>query len=257
MTLLSDERKSNILLQIEENGKVKVRDLAIDFNVSMETIRRDLDELEAEKRIRKVYGGALKPESSTSEEPPMFERKILRAKEKKRIGSKAASLVNDGDVIFIDEGSTTLQMAAPLLEKTNVTIITNFFPLMKLMMEYEQKKLFVGELIFLGGRMNSTHSRSSGSYTEKMAKTFFVDKAFISVDGVDPNIGLTSYQSEKCSLSQIFISHTRQAYALVDHSKLGVKANFKMESMEAFSHVICDVEAPSSWKLTGTEWVQG
>ncbi|WP_353626187.1 DeoR/GlpR family DNA-binding transcription regulator [Bacillus sp. JCM 19041] len=150
MALLSDERKSEILSRIEEDGKVRVRQLATDFHVSTETIRRDLDELEAEKRLKKVYGGALKLEPQMVE-PPMLERTILNINEKKRIGGKAASLVENGDVIFIDEGSTTLQMVPPLIKKKDITVITNFFPLMKLMMEYEQKQLFDGKLIFLGG----------------------------------------------------------------------------------------------------------
>ncbi|WP_353626190.1 hypothetical protein [Bacillus sp. JCM 19041] len=89
-----------------------------------------------------------------------------------------------------------------------------------------------------------------------MAESFFVDKAFISSDGVAPGIGMTCYRSEKCSLSQVLISHANQSYALLDHSKLGVKANYKMAAMGAFSHVICDAEVPGEWELDEGVWVK-
>lgn len=95
MSLLAEERKKRIVDLIEDHGQVKVNDLAKEFNVSMETVRRYLEELEYEKKLKKVYGGAVKVESSIIE-PSMFEREIVRIEEKKRIGMKAASLIKEG-----------------------------------------------------------------------------------------------------------------------------------------------------------------
>ncbi|MGW9018869.1 DeoR/GlpR family DNA-binding transcription regulator, partial [Priestia megaterium] len=115
MSLLAEQRKKRIIEFIEEQGQVKVNDLAKDFDVSTETIRRYLEELENDKKLKKVYGGAVKVESEIYE-PPMLEREVLRVDEKKRIANKSVSFIEEGDVIFIDEGSTTLQMIPSLVE---------------------------------------------------------------------------------------------------------------------------------------------
>ncbi|EQB35341.1 MULTISPECIES: DeoR/GlpR family DNA-binding transcription regulator [Virgibacillus] len=254
MELLSDERKHKILNLIDQHGKVSVRQLALDFNVSTETVRRDLDELATKNLLKKVYGGALRIET-TRNEPTIMERNITNQVEKKRIGEQAASITEDGDVIFIDEGSTTLQMIPALVGKSGLMVITNFFPIVKALMEYEQKKQFDGDIIFLGGHVHSAHGRTGGSFTKTMAQSFFPDKAFISLDGIEPKIGMTGYHSEKCSLSELFIYQAKQVYALADHSKLGVTANYKIESLTAFDHVICNADAPANWDIKGLDWI--
>ncbi|MED4401845.1 DeoR/GlpR family DNA-binding transcription regulator [Metabacillus fastidiosus] len=252
MSLLAEERKKVITELIEEHGQVKVNDLAAQFTVSTETIRRYLEELEGEKKLKKVYGGAVKMETA---EPSMFEREILRMEEKKRIGSKAASFVKEGEVIFIDEGSTTLQMCAALKDIFNITVITNSFPLATILMDYESKQLFHGEIIFLGGQIRSKHFRASGSLTEKMAKEFYADKAFIAIDGIHKQAGLTSFDIEKCLLSKIFIENANTSFILVDHSKIDVKANYKIVSLESADYILSDVQIPEEWGMED-KWIK-
>lgn len=255
MSLLAEERKKIIIELIEEHGQVKVNDLAKKFHVSMETIRRYLEELESEKKLKKVYGGAVKTEDETLE-PPMFEREIVRIDEKKRIGRKAASFIKEGEVIFIDEGSTTLQMAVELKHMPDVTIITNSFPLATLLMDYDSKQLFKGEIIFLGGHVRSKHFRASGSLAEKMAKEFYVDKAFIAIDGIHPQLGMTSFDLEKCLLTKIFIENANESFVLVDHSKLGVRANYKIESIDRVDYILSDIAKPDDWGILDVQWVE-
>ncbi|USK72044.1 DeoR/GlpR family DNA-binding transcription regulator [Peribacillus asahii] len=253
MSLLAEERKKQIIEMIESQGQVKVNDLAKDFEVSTETIRRYLEDLENENKLKKVYGGAIKVDSE--EEPSMFEREILRIDEKKQIGQKAASLIQEGDVIFIDEGSTTLQMASSLTDLLDVTIITNSFPLVTMLMKYESKELFTGDIIFLGGHVNSKHFRASGSLAEKMAKDFYVNKAFIAIDGVHPETGITSFDLEKCLLSKIFIHNASETFVLADHTKLNVKATYKIESLKEIDHLITNVPMPTDWNIQDMNWI--
>ncbi|AZV42656.1 DeoR/GlpR family DNA-binding transcription regulator [Peribacillus asahii] len=253
MSLLAEERKKQIIEMIESQGQVKVNDLAKDFEVSTETIRRYLEDLESENKLKKVYGGAIKVDSE--EEPSMFEREILRIDEKKQIGQKAASLIQKGDVIFIDEGSTTLQMASSLTDLLDVTIITNSFPLVTMLMKYESKGLFTGDIIFLGGHVNSKHFRASGSLAEKMAKDFYVNKAFIAIDGVHPETGITSFDLEKCLLSKIFIHNASETFVLADHTKLNVKATYKIESLKEIDHLITNVPMPTDWNIQDMNWI--
>lgn len=256
MSLLAEERKKRILEIIEQQGKVKVNDLAHDFDVSTETIRRYLEELENEKKLKKVYGGAVKVELESAE-PSMFEREILRIDEKKQIAQKAASFIEEGDVIFIDEGSTTLQMVPTFMGVPDVTIITNSFPFAVRLMAQENKQLFKGELIFLGGHVRSKHFRASGSLAEKMAKEFYANKAFISVDGIHLESGVTSYDLEKCMLSKIFIKNAEKTFVLADQSKIGVKANYKIDSLKNIDHIVSDSAIPEGWSEVEEKWMKG
>ncbi|MBD1382163.1 DeoR/GlpR family DNA-binding transcription regulator [Metabacillus arenae] len=256
MSLLAEERKRVIIELIDQNGKVRVNDLAQSFAVSTETIRRYLEELESERKLKKVYGGAVKLDGE-AEEPSMFEREILHIEEKRRIADRAVSFISDGDVIFIDEGSTTLQMIHNLCDLNNITIITNSFPAASKLLCYANKQQFNGEVIFIGGIVRCRHYRTSGSLAEQMAKEFFIDKAFISIDGLLPDDGLTCYDLEKSSMAKILIKNSTEAFVLTDHSKLGVKANFKMASLSTINKVLSDVPVPEDWELSSLkcEWI--
>ncbi|MCM3321253.1 DeoR/GlpR family DNA-binding transcription regulator [Cytobacillus kochii] len=255
MSLLAEERKKKIMSLIQEFGQVKVNQLAKEFHVSTETIRRYLEELSNEYKIKKVHGGAVKVEP-VNNELSMFEREILHIEEKKLIGKKAATLVEDGDVLFIDEGSTTMQMADGLLMKEGITVITNSFPIAIKLMEREELRSFTGELIFLGGHVRNDHFRTTGSLAEKMAKEFYVDKAFIAIDGVANQAGFTSYDLDKCLLSQVFISQSKKSYVLSDDSKVDKVANYKIASLEEVNYFITNIDYSHTVALTKEQWIQ-
>ncbi|MEC2549215.1 DeoR/GlpR family DNA-binding transcription regulator, partial [Bacillus cereus] len=130
MSVVGEERKRTILEKVEFKGKVKVSELAREFAVSTETIRRYLEELDREKKLKKVYGGAVQLPGA-GVEAPMLEREMLHIEEKKRIGYKAATFVEDGDVIAIDDGSTQIQMFQYLHHRKNLTIVRISFPVEK------------------------------------------------------------------------------------------------------------------------------
>ncbi|MEK3806170.1 DeoR/GlpR family DNA-binding transcription regulator [Bacillus sp. FSL H8-0547] len=253
MSLLAEERKRLITEIIEKQGRVKVNDLAKEFNVSTETIRRYLEDLEQENKLKKVHGGAVRLSDET-EEPGLFEREVTRIEEKNRIAKKAVSYIKEGDVIFIDEGSTTLQMIAPLCGCPNITVITNSFPAAALLISYSNKNLFDGEVIFIGGSVRSKHYRSSGVMAEQMAKEFYVDKAFIAIDGISADAGITCYDMEKAVLSKIFIQNASEVFVLADSSKVGLRANFKMVPIEKIDKLISDAGLPDGWELP-CEWI--
>lgn len=247
MSLLAEERKKIILDLLDETEQVKVADLAVQFNVSTETIRRYLEDLEAENKLKKVYGGAVK--ASTDEtEPSLFEREILRIEEKKRIANRALDFIKDGDVIVLDEGTTTLQMVNGLCDKKGITVITNSFPTSSLLISYANRGQFDGELIFIGGRVQFNHFRSSCSLSQKMAKEFFPDKLFLSADGLIPGKGITSYDLEKTLLSRIYLENATESYLLLDHSKIGVKANYRIANVSEADYIVSDVQMPREWK---------
>ena len=246
MSLVGEERKRVIISDLEEMGQVRVAQLAKKFDVSTETIRRYLEELESENKLKKVYGGAVKVDADTGE-PGLYEREVVRIQEKRKIAEKAVEFINDNDVIIIDEGTTTLQMVKSLCEKQNITVITNSFPVASALMSYANNKHFDGEIIFIGGNVRPLHYRSGGSLTEKMAREFYADKAFISADGlVYPN-GVMSYDLEKSQLAQAYIQNATESFILADHTKIGVKANYRICEVDQFDYVICDHSMPKEW----------
>jgi len=247
MSLDGDHRKAYILNAIDTEGQVKTAALVKRFSVSSETIRRYLEELEREKRLVRVYGGASRIRIS-SEESSHLSREVLHAEEKKRIGKAAADLVADGETIFIDEGTTSLQMVEHLVGKKKLTIITNSIPVLSRLILVHQKGLLSCELIVIGGSVHATHLRVTGSIAEQMVDRFFVDKAFITVDGVSMDKGYSSHNVEKSCLSKKLIDNARQSIVLADDSKLGVDFFYKISDVNEVGLIVCNEAAPPGWR---------
>lgn len=258
MSLVGEERKQVILNMINDAGKVRTNDLVRTLQVSSETIRRYLEELEEDNRLKRVYGGAVKM-TLEREELPHGKREVLRAEEKKKIGRAAANLVEDNDVVVIDDGSTTQQMIQFLMYKKNLTVLTNSVPGLNLLIEYTNKELFTGEVFFLGGKIDAKHYRTCGTLTGNMMGSFYVNKAFLSIDGLHPRRGVTSYDADRAMLSQVFMKHAKENIILTDSSKLGDTKLYKMADLKEIDTIISDVPAPSAWadELAGldVQWI--
>ncbi|WP_336784456.1 DeoR/GlpR family DNA-binding transcription regulator [Paenibacillus sp. MMO-177] len=246
MSLIGEERKREILELINDAGKVQTNDLVKRFGVSSETIRRYLEELESENRLKRVYGGAVKM-TLVYEELSHLKREVLRVEEKQRVGRAAAALVEDYDVIVIDDGSTTLQMIPYLLYKKNLTIITNSISGLNMILDYQNKDMFSGDVFFIGGKIDPRHYRISGSLAEKFMENFFVNKAFISIDGISPEQGITSFDSSRALLVQTMMQKSEQSIILTDSSKFGANRLYKIADLAQLDTVVCEVPLPAEW----------
>ncbi len=244
MSLKGEERKEKILEILDLREKVTVNELSRKLGVSTETIRRYLEQLERAHKVRKVYGGAIRV---SDQEPALMSREVKYLEEKKRIGKKAAEHVLDNDVIAIDEGSTPLHMIPYLSDKKNITVITNSFPAAYLLIEKKNNQLFDGEIIFLGGVVHAEHQRISGSYALSMMEHFYVNKAFITVDGISKQDGVTCYDNEKGMLSKKMMSQAEQSIVVVDHSKFDVRSMHKLAALNDIHTIISDQEMPRQW----------
>ncbi|MCC3373790.1 DeoR/GlpR family DNA-binding transcription regulator [Cohnella sp. REN36] len=258
MSLVGEERKAIILDLLHSEGQVKTFDLVKKLGVSSETIRRYLEELEEENRLKRVYGGAVKINLS-GEEPSYLKREVLHAEEKQRIGKKAAALVEDNDVIFIDDGTTPLQMIPFLTNKRNLTVLTVSMPALHQLIEFKNKELFSGEIYMIGGKVNATHSRVTGSIAEKMASLFHADKAFISTDGIVLNKGITSFDAERGQLASRVIENAKRTIVMTDSSKIGLTQLYRIADWRDIDVVICEAPMPKGWDQTlgerGVDWI--
>jgi DeoR family fructose operon transcriptional repressor len=190
--------------------------------------------------------GAVKLNLERSE-PSHLSREVMRAEEKRRIGRAAAEMVQDNDTIVIDEGTTPLQMISYLSHKKDLTILTSSITALNLLIEHQNGGLLSAEVYFLGGKVNPKHHRVGGSFAERMMKEFFVDKAFLSVDGLLIHKGITCYDPERAVLAKRFIENANESIILADHSKIGTSTLCKVAELKEIDIVISDVMAPEEW----------
>ncbi|TYP79692.1 DeoR/GlpR family DNA-binding transcription regulator [Paenibacillus methanolicus] len=259
MSLIGEERKDYILNKLNLEGKVKSFELVEALQVSSETVRRYLEELEEEKKLKRVYGGAIKI-NAFGEEPAQLSREVMHAEEKKRIGKAAASLVEDNDVLFISDGTTSQQMIHYLLNKKNLTVLTVSISAMHLLMDYRNKELFDGDIYFIGGKVSSKHARVFGPIAEKIVSMFVADKAFIAIDGITLQSGITGFDVENGMLMARMIENAKQTVVLTDHSKIGSAQKFKIAEYKDIDIIISDAAMPSDWESElarlNVEWIR-
>lgn len=249
MSVAGEERKRKILELLDISGKVNVKDLAKTLKVSTETVRRYLDELDKEEKLKKVYGGAIKV-SFFNVEPTSIEREIINAEAKQRIGELAVTFINDNDVIVIDDGSTPLHLAKNIKNKRNLTIFTTSVTALSALIDLNFNNMFSGRIIILGGEINTSHHRVSGAMTLEMIENLFVDKYFISADGITLNEGITSYDYLKGMVSKKLIEKSSKTIVLIDGSKIGRRTNYKMGDFKDIDLIISNVAYPEEWEKT-------
>lgn len=231
------QRKDKIIKLISENRMMKAHELAEYFQVSMETVRRDLTELEAEGIIRRVHGGAVL-NMSHSLEPDFSYREIKNFEEKILIGKKAVSFVEEGDTIIIDLGTTTLEFARFLKGKKNVTVLTNS---LKIAIELMDDSGIT--VIILGGVVRRGEGTTSGYWAEDVVDQFHVEKLFLGVGSMEPEKGIMDYHIEETNLRRHYLKHTKQVIALADYTKFGITALNKVCATEQVDILVTDERA--------------
>lgn len=242
MSLSFEERKKKIMHLLEKEGKVQVRALAEKLEVSDETIRRDLERLDRDGVLRKVYGGAIKMVKQQGELP--FDKKtMLQWKEKTAISKKAAQLVEDGDIVFIGNGTTPIEMVRFLSDKKDITLITPSLPALLLAME-----VFTGRIIFIGGEFERNQKYTSGPLAEGMIRYLKANKAFIAAGGIASENGITDYDLDGSDISRKMMERADETVILADHTKFGKTAFAYICGLSDISLLITNQECPVEWR---------
>ncbi|MBJ6361799.1 DeoR/GlpR family DNA-binding transcription regulator [Paenibacillus sp. GCM10012307] len=248
MSISSEERKRVITEQLRLEGQVKVTELSLRLTISEETVRRDLVVLEREGIARRVYGGAvlLKP---LSYEPPYLQRQQVRAEEKARIGRAAAELIESGDTISIDVGTTTLELAKAIAGRERLTILTNSVAVAYHLMEAVSSGKFSGKIIVIGGELNPEQQSISGPLAEGAISQFRVDKAFISVGGISLERGISDYDLDEAVMSRRMMESANQTIVLADDSKLDKEAFTEVAPLHKANFIVSNIPAPKEWAV--------
>jgi DeoR family fructose operon transcriptional repressor len=209
--LFREERKLQILELLKAEQRVEVAGLATRFEVSEDTIRRDLKDLQNQGLIIKTHGGALNHVAA----PKSFENRLEHASGlKSSIGKGAANLVNEGECLLIDSGTTALGVARSL-RVNKAKVLTNSLEVAKVILEYSKY-----ELIVLGGRWDPLH-QLVGQVTVEQLSRYRVDKVFLGMPGLDFKQGITVPSEEEAAVKRAMIGIGQQVIGLADHTKLG------------------------------------
>ena len=230
--MLAQERYSIILELLELNKIVKVPELCEKFNVSIETVRRDLEFLEQDGKLKRVYGGAVL-HTKSSAEPSYHTRTAKNASEKVSIGKKTADLISDGETLMIDLGTTTLEVARYLKDKKNLTIITNCMTIARELVDVPTYRV-----IMPGGILRPNELALSGFISEQFMSEFNVDKTIIGVGGITIDNGISDYHLEETRVRKIMIEKGKQIIAVADHSKFGIKALVNVCSIDKIDVIV-------------------
>ena len=210
--MLKTERKQLILEELQEHHVVSLEKLVSLLETSESTVRRDLDELEAENKLRRIHGGAELPHSLKQEES-IQEKSVKNLQEKKLLAHKAVSLIKEKDVIFIDAGTTTAFLIKELSNK-DITVVTNSIHHAVQLVEKQIPTVMVG------GSVKMTTDASIGGVALNQINQLHFDRAFIGMNGVDENY-YTTPDMEEGAIKRAIIDNAKQTYVLVDASKVG------------------------------------
>lgn len=240
MSLLAPERRAEIARIIQSQGSVRVSNLCELFNVTEETIRRDLETLEKRGVLKRTYGGAIGPKR-ISYESPYYDREALHKDKKMQIAEAVCDLIDERDTILLDASSTALYISRVLMRRKNsLTIMTN-----SLAIAHELRHESRFTVLCTGGTLRETSLSFVGPHAERALKTYHVDKAVISCKGFHVERGLTDSNELEVEMKKLMLASANEVIAAVDSSKWGYVGFALIGPPAAINHVVTDDDVES------------
>lgn len=234
--LIPAERHRRILEHLKLHQVVRISGLAAMLGVSEATIRRDLEQLDARNLLERTHGGAILSQS-LPQEPEYGHSAQAHPAEKRVIGARAAELVEDGEIVFVNSGTTTTQVVRHLQNHRDVTVFTNN---VRAVREAREAGLDV-ELVLLGGTFRYRSDSVAGAHAVNMLGRVHAARAFIGVDGISLRNGCTTPTDAEAEIARVMIERTRGPVIVVaDHSKWGVVSNFELARLDQLHTLVTD-----------------
>lgn len=228
-------RRKKILEMVKESGEVLVADLSKKFDVSEVTIRNDLEYLEKKNFLIRARGGAIYTENHVSIDQKITDKNKLHIAEKTAIGKEAAQLIKEGETIILDSGTTTAEIAKNLENFKQLNVITNALNIANLLVGHPNINVIVP-----GGYLRQNSMSLVGPLAEKSLRNFFVDKTFLSTDGLDTRLGIFTPNIDEASLNGIMIEISREVILVTDSSKFKRKSLALICGLDKIQTVITD-----------------
>lgn len=239
-----EERQNAIVSILNTHGKVKVKDLSEQFQVTEDCIRKDLAVLEKRGVLRRAYGGAVKSRINTHD-LAVSQRKDKDIEVKKMLAQKAIALISDGDMIFLDISTANIELAKLLVESDlNVTVVTNMIDVMLI-----YRSMNVKNITFIGGTFSKIRDGFVGCMTNQIISNYKFDIAFMGVVGVDLDKNVVdTYDVEDGLTKKCVMDVSRRKYMMLQTEKLFLEGNFSYCKINDYTGAILDKELSEPMK---------
>jgi DeoR family transcriptional regulator of aga operon len=241
--LLAEQRRRRILDLIEQRGQITVRDLVEKFSISAVTARADLDALASEGMAVRSHGGAVR-RVEASQDYPLRLKTTLHHGEKARIGKAAAELIQNGETVILDSGTTTAEIARHLKMRRlqSVTVITHALNIASELVEASTLSV-----IMIGGLLRPVSGSFVGPQAETMLKEFHADRLFLAVDGFDLELGPSTPDLLEAQLNTVMMRVSKEVNVVADFSKLGRRSLSRISPLSGVHRLITDSRAPAEF----------
>lgn len=238
--MIPDQRREHILKLLQERHVLSINELTSMLSVSHMTVRRDIQALENDGKVLSVTGG-VRLAARLKSEPSYLAKAQLEVPAKRAIARSAAELVRENFTIYLDAGTTTLQMVPLLTDKVGLTVITSDFNVVGHLMEYPGI-----ELIHTGGVVSHSDHSSVGRFTADFLRQVNVDLAFIASSSWDAERGSTTPSEAKVTAKQELLRIASKSVLTVDSTKYGKFGTFRVAGLEEFDLIVTDNRLPRS-----------
>jgi DeoR/GlpR family transcriptional regulator of sugar metabolism len=230
---LAPQRRQRIRSIVEARRGARLEELSVALGVSQATVRRDLDELEAEGRVRRVHGGVVAVDERPGE--PHFEVKAAEAAEEKdRIAARAVAMLAPDETVYLDSGSTVLAAARLLRGWDRLTVVTNSLPAVVELAGHGPR------LIVIGGEFRATSQALVGPLSQHLLENIHVDRAFIGSYAVSLDDGLTTTDPAEAFTKKLVLERATQVVLLADSRKMGTHSFVHAGRLEAVDVLVTD-----------------
>lgn len=241
VAMLAIERRNSILEKLQKEKRVVVSELSQLYQVTEETIRRDLEKMENDGLVVKSYGGAVLNEQNIVGLPFNI-RKNQCVSEKQTIAGLIADMVKDKETVMLDVSSTAVYIAKELKKKEELTVITNSVEIIVEL--YDMPKWTV---ISTGGTVRARSFALGGPHTDEILSSYHVDKAIVSCKGLDLVSGITDYVEQDASSKRMMLRAARERILAVDHTKFDTTAFTKVTDWSSFTKLVTDRKPKQKW----------
>jgi DeoR family transcriptional regulator of aga operon len=232
--MLIEERRQYIVALAQQHGRVLVEELSQSLGISRITIRKDLDYLQRRGALQRTHGGALLPGSGALSDPSLQEKEGRHSAEKQRISAAAVEMVQEGQCVLLDSGTTTTAIARALKKFSHLTIITNA---VNIAAELSGTDF---EVLLTGGSLRKNSFSLVGPLAEDMLHDMHADILFLGVDGFDLEVGLTTPNVMESRVNRAMVKASAVVVAVCDSTKFNRRSMSKIVDASAIHHVITD-----------------
>ncbi len=236
------ERQKRILELLGANGAVWVSKLSSELGVTEETVRRDLEKLEAQGMLVRTHGGAV-PVDNSSYDLSLEVRKTTNTEAKELLAKEAVKHVNPGDTIFLDSSTTTFFMSKELKKMKDVTVITNSIRIVNELASQEGI-----QVISVGGRISDNQSFVGSLAESNVRNNYFASKIFFSSKGLSKEAGILESNEQECAIKQRMIENCKKRYYLCDKTKIGRIGFVKLAPLESIDFFITEADLDEKWQ---------